>query len=113
MAKPGQPHFSVDEVNKRHVADKTFLYIKGRRTGRPNKRFILKTTRLKISSAQIENRQKNKVIEHTVNRINYLPTFNQTRIHTAGLIYPGEYHIVLEVGADSEQLPEPISQLFD
>ena len=67
--------------------------IRGRKLGRPSKRLAFHQKGLKVSSAKIIYKNKNKIIEHEVVRINHLPTLNQVRLHTAQLHYPGEYEV--------------------
>jgi hypothetical protein len=68
----------------------------------PNSRLALHGTTAKINDIQITHTSKNKTVEHTVARINYLPTINQTRVHTAGLLYPGNYEIKLELSSPDQ-----------
>ncbi|HET9850634.1 MAG TPA: hypothetical protein VFP35_03365 [Candidatus Saccharimonadales bacterium] len=113
MAKPGQPSFKADSAEIKTSGGRTYLEVAGRRTGRPNKRFTLNTAELKILAAKIEYIQKNKVTEQAVSRINYLPTMSQTRIHTAGLVFPGEYRLKLEIHASGlNRPPELLKELF-
>lgn len=72
------------------------LLIEGEKSGRPNQRIRLNQKGLKISRAGIKQYQKDKQIEHQISRINYLPTLEEVRLHTAAPLYPGKYEIELE-----------------
>ena len=79
------------------------LVVTGRRFGQPTKRFTLQRAGLDIISAKITYSNKNKLVEYETERINSLPTFGQTRIHTKTLLYPGDYELVLVLkGADRD-----------
>ncbi|HVO86768.1 MAG TPA: hypothetical protein VMT23_03575 [Candidatus Binatia bacterium] len=77
------------------------LKISGKRFGQPTKRFTLHGPKLDVVSVKITHANKNKLVEYQVDRINYLPTRGQTRIHCSSLLYPGNYELVLKIkGAD-------------
>jgi hypothetical protein len=46
--------------------------------------------------AKITQHHKNKEIEYTVDRINHLPSFQEVRLHTAQIQYPGDYTIIID-----------------
>jgi hypothetical protein len=70
--------------------------IDGRRLGPPSKRIALNQKGLRVNNAQIVYHQKNKEIEHSVVRINHLPSFEEVRLHTSSPLYPGRYQISVE-----------------
>jgi hypothetical protein len=67
----------------------------GKREGRPSKRLSLQLPQIKVASAKIIQQQKGKLIEFEIVRINHLPKLQEIRLHTAQLLYPGEYSIEL------------------
>jgi hypothetical protein len=107
MPKPDQTSFELLTSDVERQSDKLVLRIKGIRSGRPNRRFILKPGDVKILSAKINRYQKNKQFEYSISRLNRLPTKQQVRIHSDSLLYPGEYTIELELALDSK-LPDQI-----
>ena len=71
------------------------LTINGQKIGRPSHRITLHQRKLKIINAQIASADhRRNPIE--VDRINHLPTFEQVRMHTKQVLYPGIYQLVLE-----------------
>jgi hypothetical protein len=71
------------------------LEILGTKVGRPSHRITLHQRKLKILSAEIIAKgRKASAVE--VDRINHLPTFEQLRLHTRQVLYPGTYQINIE-----------------
>jgi len=112
MVKTEQAIFHVSNVRVENNGQKSDVFIVGQRSGRPSKRFTINTSALKIDSARITSSQKNKTIEHSVTRINYLPTKSQTRIHTASLLFPGEYKLNLTLSQTPADSLSNIGHLF-
>ncbi|MBX4197058.1 hypothetical protein KW801_00695 [Candidatus Saccharibacteria bacterium] len=76
------------------------LEILGNKVGRPSHRITLHQRKLRILKAEITPKgRKHTTVE--VDRINHLPSFEQVRLHTKQILYPGTYQINLEY-----QLPE-------
>lgn len=96
MAKTA-PGFTVDDSRIEKSDRGNLIIVQGRKFGPPNKRLVLNTHNVTIRDPKITFYQKSKQIEHTVTRINYLPTVSQTRLHTTELLYPGNYEITLLV----------------
>ncbi|MDB5160801.1 MAG: hypothetical protein JWO96_181 [Candidatus Saccharibacteria bacterium] len=96
----------------------TLLEIVGERFGPPSKRLIFNQKGLRVKSAKVVHKGKNKVIEHEVIRINHLPSFEQVRLHTSALLYPGSYMISLEFSSkrlhevDESEISQPDRELF-
>lgn len=110
MAKPEQAKFKASEITIKDNGSRYIVKINGFRSGRPSKRIVLKTNALKFDVLSLTHTQKNKLIQHTIDRINYLPTKNETRIHTSGLLYPGQYELELSI-EKSTQAAEIIRNL--
>lgn len=79
------------------------LEITGQKFGVPNKRIVLDQKGLKVKTAQLTYRQKNKQMQYQVTRINHLPSFEQVRLHTDSPLYPGNYQINIEFGPPNRQ----------
>lgn len=84
--------------------DECRLIITGKKMPPPSKRITLHQKGLKITSAKITRLDKKGAAEHDVTRINHLPTFEQVRLHIAGLLYPGRYIIELSYRLGPEKL---------
>lgn len=73
----------------------------------PSQRITLHQKGLKIISAKIFRRDKAGQKEYEIKRINHLPTFEEVRLHTKELLYPGDYEIVLEYKLKKSGAPKP------
>lgn len=80
------------------------VIIFGKKIGPPSKRITLHQKGLKITSAKITRLDKKGATEHDVARINHLPTFEQVRLHTADMLYPGPYIIELSFQLDAQKI---------
>jgi hypothetical protein len=100
-AKP-DPIFEVDDFKLRSLGASNYsLSLSGRLLGRPRQRLIIGSASVKITAAKISRSQKNKQFDYQVNRINRLPTKQQTRLHTTAALYPGHYDIELHFESTS------------
>ncbi len=71
------------------------VVITGKKTGRPSQRITLHQKDLTVTSAQLEKLGKDKkTIE--VDRINTHNTYNEVRLHSSEMIFPGQYKLTLE-----------------
>lgn len=75
--------------------NKCQLVITGKKLPPPAKRITLHQKGLKITAAKIIKKDKKGLSEYEVLRINHLPTFDEVRIHTKDILYPGHYQIDL------------------
>lgn len=87
--------------------DAAHLIISGRKMPPPNKRITFHQKGLKIISAKIIRKDKKGPQEYEIKRINHLPTFEEVRLHTKELLYPGDYEIVLEYQLKKPPAPKP------
>jgi aminopeptidase N len=100
------------------VGDSAVLEIVGERFGPPSKRLVLHQKGLKVMSASVIHKGKNKEIDHDIVRINHLPSFEEVRIHTNSPLYPGRYLISLEFSgkriheAETSREDIPLRELF-
>ncbi len=78
--------------------DMTFtgsVVITGKKTGRPSQRITLHQKDLKVTRAKLNKLGKDKkTIE--IDRINTHNRFDEVRLHSKSMVYPGEYRIELE-----------------
>lgn len=86
-----------------------YLKITGVKIGKPSKRIAFHQEKIKINSASVVSSRKGKVIEHNVTRINHLPRSQEVRLHTANVLYPGSYEVVLEFKGNKEMLDKILS----
>ena len=85
------------------------IKMSAKRFGQPAKRLTIASSGLSVTTALIRNLSRNKTIDYEISRINRLPTKNQTRIHTAALLYPGDYEITLTI---TGKIPDNLADLI-
>ena len=88
--------FDIDEAGMRFSGR---AVIEGKKTGRPSQRITLHQHGLKITSATIVKHDKKGDTELAVTRINNQNTLQEVRLHTEGIVYPGDYTVTLEFEA--------------
>lgn len=71
------------------------LRIMGSKTGKPSKRITLHQKGLKILTAEIIYERKQKIFNYQIARINRVKSFEEVRLHTKEIMYPGPYTINL------------------
>jgi len=86
--KPERYQLKIDGVN-------CSLIISGQKLGPPSKRISLNQQKLKVISAAISRIDRKNPGEYPVDRINHLPSFQQVRLHTKHIQYPGKYQVSL------------------
>lgn len=79
------------------------ITITGQKIGPPSQRITFHQKGLKIIAAKIVRNDKKGSREYEVVRINHLPTFEEVRLHTAELLYPGDYEVVLDYKIDQQK----------
>lgn len=72
------------------------VVIKGQKTGRPSQRITLHQHGLTITKASITKHDKTGSQEAKVSRINAHKSFNEVRLHSDQMLYPGSYAVTLE-----------------
>jgi aminopeptidase N len=77
-----------------------FVTIRGQKTGRPSQRLTFHAKDLTITNAVLHKVNKKHSntdgSEIKIDRINLHKSYDEVRLHAAEMLYPGEYHIVLE-----------------
>lgn len=87
------------QVNLQQVGDKISGNVKitGRKVGRPSKRLTFNQRALTVTEATIEKSdKKNQTFAIEVKRINLHRNFEQVRLHTADILYPGIYTVIMD-----------------
>jgi aminopeptidase N len=72
------------------------VVISGRKIGRPSKRLTFHQKDLKISSARVVKHDKKGDSEIPIARINNQASYDEVRLHSDELLFPGEYSITME-----------------
>ncbi len=70
--------------------------ITGKKVGRPSKRLTFHQKELKITSAVVIKHDKNTKHPVDIDRINHHASFDEVRLHSPGMLYPGKYTIELK-----------------
>ena len=101
---------------KLNPEDKKFtgwVSIRGKKTGRPSKRLTFHQKDLNITKAVLHRINKKgsntNGTEIVVDRINLHKSYDEVRLHAAEMLYPGEYHLVLEF---SGTITDPMNGLY-
>lgn len=90
-------HYIVDlKPDKDKMTFCGTVIISGRKTGRPSKRITFHQSGLTISEATITKNDKDKDLDIEVTRLNQHALFQEIRLHTSQIIYPGKYTVRLE-----------------
>ncbi len=72
------------------------VVIKGQKVGRPSKRLTFHQKNLNVTSVKVTKHSKDGDKEVKIIRVNKQATFNELRIHSDELIYPGQYTIDIQ-----------------
>ena len=73
------------------------VVIRGRKSGRPSKRLVFHAKGLKVSSATVTSKSRtNEQKEVKLSRIITHAGYDELRLHSADLLYPGEYRIEIK-----------------
>ncbi|HET9721734.1 MAG TPA: M1 family metallopeptidase, partial [Candidatus Saccharimonadales bacterium] len=85
------------------------VIITGRKTGRPSQRLTLHQKGLKIKSAKLTKHDKSGNQEVELDRINTHKSFDELRLHSPQMLYPGQYKIEIEF---SGRITEPMHGIY-
>jgi puromycin-sensitive aminopeptidase len=79
--------------------------ITGKKVGRPAQRLTFHQEDLRITAASIVKHDKKGDLPIEVSRINKQKSFDEVRLHTADMLYPGEYSVTMSFeGAITRQM---------
>ena len=87
------------DINEEAMRFSGTVTVRGKKVGRPAQRITLHQNGLKITSGKIIKHDKHGDTELPLKRINLQNTFNEVRLHTDTMVYPGEY--TLELGFEA------------
>ena len=76
------------------------VIIRGKKTGFPSQRLTFHQKDLKITSAKVVKHDKKGELEIPVSRVNLQKSFDEMRLHSDQMIYPGQYTVTLEFKGD-------------
>lgn len=90
-----------------HTQDKSqsstgHVKIEGIKVGRPSKKLTFYQKGLKIQAAKITAPSKKGDREYRISRINHIKSFEEVRLHTEELLYPGPYRVEIYFNTSSE-----------
>ncbi len=103
-------HYTLElEPNKTDMTFSGTVIIRGRKTGRPSQRLTLHQKELKITSATITKIHKGQETEIAIDRINTHKSFDELRLHSKEMIYPGEYIVRVEFNG---QITKPMNGMY-
>lgn len=69
--------------------------ITGKKVGRPSQRLVFHQNGLKVTDVQIVHVSKKGESPKNVDRINLHDSYSEVRLHTAEMLYPGEYIVTM------------------
>ncbi len=85
------------------------VVIKGRKTGRPSRRITLHQKDLKITKATLTKHEKGTESEIKLDRVNTQRSYDELRMHSPSMLYPGEYTITISF---SGHITDPMNGLY-
>lgn len=83
------------EIDEEKMVFSGNLIVAGKKVGRPSKRLTFHQKGLSITSAKVTNHAK-QTKDLAIKRINTHKSFNEVRLHSTEMVYPGQYEIKLE-----------------
>ena len=83
----------LDEDNMRFSGR---VVVAGKKVGRPSQRLTFHANGVKVTSGKIVRRDKKGEAELSLARINHHKSFQEVRLHTESMAYPGEYTVTME-----------------
>lgn len=70
--------------------------ITGKKTGRPSQRITFHASGLKVEEASITGEDKKGAREYEIERINAQKSYEEVRLHTTQMLYPGNYTVTMK-----------------
>lgn len=98
LAEQFQPeHYELElALDRDATAFHGCVTVTGKKIGRPSQRLTFHQKDLKVTSAKIIKQGKKDDTELPVKRINNQNSLDEVRLHADGMVYPGEYKVVME-----------------
>ncbi|HET8991608.1 MAG TPA: M1 family metallopeptidase [Candidatus Saccharimonadales bacterium] len=88
------------DLNDKDLLFSGLVKITGKKIGRPSKRLTLHSKDLVIKNAKLSYKTKNGMERIEIARINQQKSFDELRLHSDHLLYPGEYIVELEFSGE-------------
>lgn len=88
------------------------VIISGHKTGRPSQRLIFHQSGLKISTVSVTKHDKKGDHEIVIDRINHHASYDEVRLHSKEMLYPGNYTVRLEFSGKITQQMNGIYPCF-
>ncbi|MDO8265327.1 MAG: hypothetical protein Q7T41_00110, partial [Candidatus Saccharibacteria bacterium] len=91
-------HYDVDiKISEDKNSFSGSVVIHGQKTGRPSKRLTFHQHKLKVSNVSLEKTDKKGIAQKIdITRVVSHETFNELRIHTKDINFPGTYKISMD-----------------
>ncbi len=83
-------------INEENMTFRGHVTMRGKKVGRPSKRLTFHQKDLKISNPKIKRIHKGEAQEISVSRLNTHKSFDEVRLHTDEMLYPGSYWVSLD-----------------
>jgi aminopeptidase N len=84
------------DIDKEKLTFKGTVLIKGKKVGKPSKRLTFHQKDLNITVASVVKLTKQANENIKIARINSHPAYDEIRLHSDEMIYPGEYSVTME-----------------
>lgn len=97
------------EIDPTKKAFSGSVVIKGRKTGRPSRRLTFHQKDLKILNAHVRRHDKRGDEEIKIDRINTHKTYDEVRLHSPSMMYPGVYTVTI---AFEGKITDPMNGLY-
>jgi len=94
-------------VNPRDKTLEGTVVITGKKTGRPSRRLTFHQKKLKVTDAVITYFDKQGSFSHELARINHHKSFQQVRLHSRGMLYPGSYKVKMRFSSPFKLAGDP------
>ena len=95
--------------DKEHMIFSGSVVIKGQKTGPPNQRITLHQKNLVITKAKLIRHDKKGDQEIVVDRLNTHKSFDELRLHSKQMIYPGQFSVKIEFNG---KITRPMDSIY-
>lgn len=90
-------HYELElDVDTEAMVFRGHVTVRGKKTGRPSQRLTFHQKELKITKASVIKHDKKGDQPLEVTRINNQNSYDEVRLHTDGMVYPGDYTVTME-----------------
>lgn len=83
--------------------------IRGKKVGRPSRRLTFHQKDLRIKSAKVIKHSRHGDAPVTINRLNAHSSYDEIRLHSDAMIYPGEYSVTMEF---ESEITRPMNGIY-